>query len=134
MTGNNRHPNIRQFAIDDMKVGSADTAGTHAHEHLSRTRLRHRSVACFENTPTAARQHHSPHAGIVVARLINGRLRTVVNACSSNHRARFTIDERSGRVFPLSLKLPRSVGGVLYRAKKYAVIVHATTMTMARTT
>jgi hypothetical protein len=55
---------VRQLAVDDVEVGTADTTGRHAQKHLARRGLRHGNV--LEPQRLARRvKNHRAHSDIV---------------------------------------------------------------------
>jgi hypothetical protein len=60
MTGNERELRTRQLAVEDVKVGAADTAGRDAEKHLTRPWLGDGNV--FQPKRLASRvKHHRAH-------------------------------------------------------------------------
>jgi len=61
VTWDHRNLRIAQLAVDQVKVGPADTAPLHAQENLRFARLRDRKIHLLERL-VRRRHHHRPHA------------------------------------------------------------------------
>jgi hypothetical protein len=60
MTRDDRITDVGQFAVDDMKVGAADTAGAHPHPDFIRPGIGRGALDRFE-PPARRGQNHGPH-------------------------------------------------------------------------